>query len=122
MTDIASSPTLGDRLAAIQRVDALRGQVEAGIEGLNYPDGSTQAREVAGVVRPNFTRAMDAWDTTLVPLAKHDPFTTADQAVFNTVRTEDFFGASEATKLGQLYADLAKEAYKPFESIVAKAK
>lgn len=29
---------------------------------------------------------------------------------------------AEVTKLGELYADLAKEAYKPYESIVAKAK
>ena len=29
---------------------------------------------------------------------------------------------AEATKFGDLYAELAKEAYKPFESIVAKAK
>ncbi|WP_274629173.1 phasin family protein [Arvimicrobium flavum] len=29
---------------------------------------------------------------------------------------------AEATKLGELYADLAKEAYKPYESIIAKAK
>jgi hypothetical protein len=29
---------------------------------------------------------------------------------------------AEATKTGDLYAELAKEAYKPFESIVAKAK
>jgi hypothetical protein len=29
---------------------------------------------------------------------------------------------AEATKLGELYADLAKEAYKPFETILAKAK
>src|SRR5262249_53487437 len=29
---------------------------------------------------------------------------------------------AEATKLGELYADLAKEAYKPFESMLAKAK
>jgi hypothetical protein len=28
---------------------------------------------------------------------------------------------AEATKIGELYADLAKEAYKPFESYVAKA-
>ncbi|QDZ03436.2 phasin family protein [Nitratireductor mangrovi] len=28
---------------------------------------------------------------------------------------------AEATKLGDLYADMAKDAYKPFESIVAKA-
>ena len=32
---------------------------------------------------------------------------------------EDF--VAEATKLGELYADLAKEAYKPFEGAVAKA-
>ena len=29
---------------------------------------------------------------------------------------------AEATKLGELYSDLAKEAYKPFETIMAKAK
>jgi phasin family protein len=28
---------------------------------------------------------------------------------------------AEATKLGELYVDLAKEAYKPFESALAKA-
>jgi phasin family protein len=28
---------------------------------------------------------------------------------------------AEATKLGELYVDLAKEAYKPFESVLAKA-
>ena len=28
---------------------------------------------------------------------------------------------AEATKLGELYADLAKESYKPFESYIAKA-
>jgi len=32
---------------------------------------------------------------------------------------EDF--VAEATKLGELYADMAKEAYKPFESALAKA-
>jgi len=29
---------------------------------------------------------------------------------------------AEATKIGELYADLAKETYKPFETLVAKAK
>ena len=29
---------------------------------------------------------------------------------------------AEATKLGELYSDLAKEAYKPFEGIYARAK
>lgn len=29
---------------------------------------------------------------------------------------------AEATKLGELYADLAREAYTPFESVVAKSK
>ena len=31
---------------------------------------------------------------------------------------EDF--VAEATRLGELYADLAKEAYKPFESLLTK--
>lgn len=29
---------------------------------------------------------------------------------------------AKASKIGELYADLAKEAYKPFETMVAKAK
>lgn len=29
---------------------------------------------------------------------------------------------AEATKIGEMYADLAKETYKPFESMMAKAK
>ena len=29
---------------------------------------------------------------------------------------------AEASKIGELYADLAKETYKPFETIMAKAK
>jgi len=29
---------------------------------------------------------------------------------------------AEATKIGELYADLAKETYKPFETLVAKTK
>ena len=32
---------------------------------------------------------------------------------------EDF--VAQSTKLGELYADLAKEAYKPFEGVMAKA-
>ena len=29
---------------------------------------------------------------------------------------------AKASKIGELYADLAKETYKPFESLIAKAK
>ncbi len=29
---------------------------------------------------------------------------------------------AEATKISEMYADLAKESYKPFEAMVAKAK
>jgi hypothetical protein len=29
---------------------------------------------------------------------------------------------AEATKIGELYADMAKDAYQPFEAVVAKAK
>jgi len=29
---------------------------------------------------------------------------------------------SKASKIGELYADLAKESYKPFETLIAKAK
>ncbi|HWS34979.1 MAG TPA: methyl-accepting chemotaxis protein [Actinoplanes sp.] len=100
VTAIASAPSLGDRLAGIQQVEALQEQVKAGIGTLDPPSGTAQAKEVTGIVQPNFARAMDVWEKTLVPLAKKDPFTADDQAAFNTARNEDFFGASEATKLG----------------------
>lgn len=42
------------------------------------------------------------------------------QADYTKTAYEGF--VAEATKLGEIYADLAKEAYKPYEAIVAKAK
>jgi phasin family protein len=41
------------------------------------------------------------------------------QAEYLRSSYEDF--VAEATKLGELYVDLAKEAYRPFESTLAKA-
>jgi phasin family protein len=41
------------------------------------------------------------------------------QSEFLKSSYQDF--VAEATKLGELYADLAKEAYKPFEGALAKA-
>jgi phasin family protein len=41
------------------------------------------------------------------------------QSEFLKSSYQDF--VAEATKLGELYADLAKEAYKPFEGAIAKA-
>jgi hypothetical protein len=41
------------------------------------------------------------------------------QSEFLKASYQDF--VAEATKLGALYADLAKEAYKPFEGALAKA-
>jgi phasin family protein len=41
------------------------------------------------------------------------------QSEFLKSAYEDF--VAEATKLGELYVDLAKEAYKPFEGALAKA-
>ena len=41
------------------------------------------------------------------------------QSAFLKSSYEDF--VAEATKLGALYADMAKEAYKPFEGALAKA-
>ena len=38
------------------------------------------------------------------------------------VQTEYAKTAYEASKIGELYADLAKETYKPFEVLMAKAK
>jgi len=42
------------------------------------------------------------------------------QSAFARQAYEGF--VAEATKIGELYAEVAKDAYKPFESMVAKAK
>ena len=42
------------------------------------------------------------------------------QASYAKKAYEDF--VAQSTKLGSLYADMAKEAYKPFESIAVQAK
>ena len=42
------------------------------------------------------------------------------QTEFTKAAYEGF--VAEASKLGELYADLAKETYKPFEGLMAKAK
>ena len=100
VTDLASEDTLGGRLEDVQRVTLLRIQVKAAIDGLRFPAGSAQAREVTDVLRPNFQRAVEVWTVHLLPLAKKDPLAGDDLAQFNAVRTEDFFGSAEATKLG----------------------
>ena len=42
------------------------------------------------------------------------------QSEFANTSYEGF--VAKATKIGELYADLAKESYKPFETLLAKAK
>jgi len=42
------------------------------------------------------------------------------QAEFAKTSYEGF--VAKASKIGEMYADLAKETYKPFESLIAKAK
>ena len=100
VTDLAAEDTAGGRLEDVQRVIRLRRQVQAAIDALRFPAGSAQAREVTDVLRPNFQRAVEVWNSQLMPLAKKDPLANADLARFNAVRTEDFFGAAEATTLG----------------------
>ena len=100
VTDTALQGSLGGRLADIQRVAQVRGQVTSAVAALNFPAGSAQQRELTDVVRPNLRRALTAWDSQLMPLAKKDPLAAADLDQFKAVRTEDFFGAAEATKLG----------------------
>jgi methyl-accepting chemotaxis protein len=100
VTDMAVQASLGGRQADIQRVAQVRGQVTATVAALRFPAGSAAARELSDVLRPNVARALTAYDSQLLPLAKLDPLAGADLDRFNAVRTEDFFGAAEAARLG----------------------
>ncbi len=74
------------------------------------------AVEVADYSKKSFEGSAAAWEQLMG--AKSLEKAMEVQGEYLKSSYQDF--VAEATKLGELYVDLAKEAYKPFEGVVAK--
>jgi len=72
------------------------------------------ATEVADYSKKSFEGSAAAWEK-LLGAKSLDKFMEVQSAYLKS-SYEDF--VAESTKLGELYADLAKEAYKPFEGMM----
>jgi phasin family protein len=74
------------------------------------------ATEVADYAKKSFEESTAAWEKLLA--AKSPEKAMEVQSEYLKSSYEDF--VAESAKLSELYADLAKEAYRPFESVMAK--
>jgi phasin family protein len=75
------------------------------------------ATEVADYTKKSFEGSAAAWEKLVA--AKSLDKAMEVQTEYVKSAYEGF--VAEATKLSELYADLAKESYKPFEGVIAKA-
>jgi phasin family protein len=75
------------------------------------------ATEVADYSKKSFEGSAAAWEKLLG--AKSLEKAMEVQSEYLKSSYEDF--VAQSTKLSELYTDLAKEAYKPFEGVMAKA-
>lgn len=76
------------------------------------------ATEVADYSKKSFEQSTAAFEKLMG--AKSLENAVEIQSAYVKTAYEGF--VAEATKLGELYTDLAKETYKPFENLAAKAK
>jgi len=74
------------------------------------------ASEVADYSKKSFEHSAAAWEKLIG--AKSLEKAVEVQSEYLKSSYEDFI--AQSTKLGELYVDLAKEAYKPFEGVLAK--
>ena len=75
------------------------------------------ASEVADYSKKSFEDSAAAWEKLMG--AKSLEKAMEVQSEYLKASYEDF--VAQSTRLSELYADLAKEAYKPFEGVMAKA-
>jgi phasin family protein len=75
------------------------------------------ASEVADYSKRSFEDSTAAWEKLMG--AKSLEKAVEVQSQYLKSSYEDF--VAQSTKLGELYVDLAKEAYKPFEGVLTKA-
>jgi len=75
------------------------------------------ATEVADYSKKSFEESAATWEKLVGAKSLEKAMEVQSQYLKSSY--EEF--VAESTRLGELYADFAKEAYKPFESIMAKA-
>jgi hypothetical protein len=103
---------------------------DAGVFGKEFIDGGAKsfaslssaaqgiATEVADYTRSSYETGAATFEKLFA--AKSLEAAIQIQTAYARTAYEGF--VAETTKLGTLYVDMAKEAYKPFEAIVARAK
>jgi phasin family protein len=74
------------------------------------------ASEVAGYSKKSFEDSAAAWEK----LAGAKSLEKAMQVQSEYLKSSYEGFVAQSSKLGELYADLAKQAYKPFEAIITK--
>ena len=74
------------------------------------------ASEVAEYLKKAFEESAAAWEKLIGAKSVEKAMEVQNEYLKSSY--EDFI--AQSTKLGELYVDLAKEAYKPFEGILAK--
>ncbi len=79
-------------------------------------DAQAIASEVADYSKKAFEDSAAAWEKLIGAKSLEKAFEVQNQYLKSSY--EDFI--AQSTKLGELYVDLAKEAYKPFEGMLAK--
>ena len=75
------------------------------------------AAEVADYSKKSFEGSAAAWEKLLATKS----FDKAMEVQSEYLKSSYEGFVAEATKLGELYADFAKEAYKPFEGVLGKS-
>lgn len=91
--------------------------------GLKSAAALSKGMQAISVEAADFSKkAFESGSTAMEKLVAAKSLETAFEIQSDYVKTayEDFI--TEASKMGDLYAEMAKEAYKPFESAVAKPK
>ncbi len=83
---------------------------------------STKAQAIATEVADYSKKSFEEGTAAFEKLLGVKSFEKAIELQTDFAKTAYEGFVSEASKLGTLYADLAKESYKPFETMVAKAK
>ncbi len=87
----------------------------------NFGAWNKGAQAIAVEVADYSKKSLEGMAATWEKLVSTKSLETAMQVHSDYLKSsyEDF--AAEATKLGEMYVDLVKDAYKPFESALAKA-
>ena len=103
---------------------------DASIAGKEYMDStmkslaalSMSAQTIAGEASEYTRKSFEASSATFEKLLSANSLEKAIEVQTDHARSAYEGLVAQATRFGELYAELARDAYKPFETVVAKAK